>query len=106
MQAWNLWNEGKAEIMIDSTITGNCLLDEVILCIHVALLCVQENLNDRPLMSDVVLILEKGSKSLPAPNRPAYFAQRNNNEVEQGRNGSQGAQNSNNTVTLTDLEGR
>uniref|UniRef100_A0A0E0M481 non-specific serine/threonine protein kinase n=1 Tax=Oryza punctata TaxID=4537 RepID=A0A0E0M481_ORYPU len=96
--AWNLWSEGKAEIMIDSTITGNCLLDEVILCIHVALLCVQENLNDRPLMSDVVLILEKGSKSLPAPNRPAYFAQRNNNEVEQGRNGSQGAQNSNNTL--------
>uniref|UniRef100_A0A0E0QUS7 non-specific serine/threonine protein kinase n=1 Tax=Oryza rufipogon TaxID=4529 RepID=A0A0E0QUS7_ORYRU len=104
--AWNLWNEGKADIMIDSTITANCLLDEVILCIHVALLCVQENLNDRPLMSDVVLILEKGSKSLPAPNRPAYFAQRNNNEVEQVRNGSQGAQNSNNNMTLTDLEGR
>uniref|UniRef100_J3MZW5 Non-specific serine/threonine protein kinase n=2 Tax=Oryza brachyantha TaxID=4533 RepID=J3MZW5_ORYBR len=102
--AWNLWNEGKAEIMIDSTISANCLLDEVMLCIHVALLCVQEDFNDRPLMSDVVLILEKGSKSLPAPNRPAYFAQENN-EVEQ-RNANHGAQNSNNTVTLTDLEGR
>uniref|UniRef100_A0A0D9XGF3 Receptor-like serine/threonine-protein kinase n=1 Tax=Leersia perrieri TaxID=77586 RepID=A0A0D9XGF3_9ORYZ len=70
LYAWNLWNEGKAENMIDSTIMANCLLDEAMLCIHVALLCVQENLNDRPLMSDVVLILEKGSKSLPAPNRP------------------------------------
>ncbi|KAL5200918.1 hypothetical protein ABZP36_035272 [Zizania latifolia] len=103
--AWNLWNGGKAEDMIDSTIMANCALDEVMLCIHVALLCVQENPDDRPLMSAVVLFLEKGSKLLPVPNRPAYFAQRNT-ETEQRGNGGHGIQNSNNTVTLTDLEGR
>ncbi|KAG8057671.1 hypothetical protein GUJ93_ZPchr0002g26001 [Zizania palustris] len=103
--AWNLWNGGKAEDMIDSTIMANCALDEVMLCIHVALLCVQENPDDRPLMSAVVLFLEKGSKLLPVPNRPAYFAQRNN-ETEQRGNSGHGIQNSNNTVTLTDLEGR
>uniref|UniRef100_A0A0E0B664 non-specific serine/threonine protein kinase n=1 Tax=Oryza glumipatula TaxID=40148 RepID=A0A0E0B664_9ORYZ len=95
--AWNLWNEGKAKNMIDPSIVASCLLDEVMLCIHVGLLCVQENLNDRPLMSYVMLILENGSNSLPAPNRPAYFAQRDI-EMEQPRDDTQ---NSNNTVTLT-----
>uniref|UniRef100_J3MZW6 Protein kinase domain-containing protein n=2 Tax=Oryza brachyantha TaxID=4533 RepID=J3MZW6_ORYBR len=100
--AWNLWNEGKAKNMIDSSIVANCLPDEVMLCIHVGLLCVQENLNDRPLMSSVVLILENGSNSLPVPNRPAYFAQRDI-EIEQPR---EDTQNSNNTITLTVVEGR
>ncbi|TVU10327.1 hypothetical protein EJB05_43850, partial [Eragrostis curvula] len=100
-RAWNLWNEEKAETMIDSSIVKGCILDEVLLCIHLALLCVQENLNDRPAMPQVVRILENGSKSFAAPNRPAYFAQRNN-ELE--HTGS--SKNSNNTVTLTVLEGR
>uniref|UniRef100_A0A0D9XGF4 Receptor-like serine/threonine-protein kinase n=1 Tax=Leersia perrieri TaxID=77586 RepID=A0A0D9XGF4_9ORYZ len=100
--AWNLWNEGKAKNMIDSSIVASCLLDEVMLCIHVGLLCVQENLNDRPLMSSVMLILENGSNSLPSPNRPAYFAQKDI-EIVQPRDDTQ---NSNNTVTLTVMEGR
>ncbi|KAK3129519.1 hypothetical protein QOZ80_6BG0480930 [Eleusine coracana subsp. coracana] len=99
--AWNLWNEQNAEAMIDTAIVTGCILDEVLLCIHLALLCVQENLNDRPAMPHVVRILEYGSKSLAAPNRPAYFAKRNN-ELE--HTGS--SKNSNNTLTLTALEGR
>uniref|UniRef100_A0A0E0LZM8 non-specific serine/threonine protein kinase n=1 Tax=Oryza punctata TaxID=4537 RepID=A0A0E0LZM8_ORYPU len=99
--AWNLWNEGKAKNMIDPSIVASCL-DEVMLCIHVGLLCVQENLNDRPLMSSVMFILENGSNSLPAPNRPAYFAQRDI-KMEQPRDDTL---NSNNTVTLTVMEGR
>ncbi|XP_062199408.1 G-type lectin S-receptor-like serine/threonine-protein kinase At1g11330 [Phragmites australis] len=100
--AWNLWNEGKAEIMIDSSIVTGCLLDEVMLCIHVALLCVQENLNDRPAMSSVVRTLDHGSKSLLAPKRPAYFAKRKNETEQTGDS----TKNSTNTVTLTVLEGR
>jgi hypothetical protein len=46
-----------------------------------------------------MLILENGSNSLPAPNRPAYFAQRDI-EMEQPRDDTQ---NSNNTVTLIQL---
>lgn len=88
--------------MIDSTIVSDCILDEAMLCIHVALLCVQENLNDRPTMSSVVRILDNGSKSLRAPSRPAYFAERNNEAEQRGDSDK----NSNNTVTLTALEGR
>ncbi|RCV12830.1 hypothetical protein SETIT_2G299300v2 [Setaria italica] len=100
--AWNLWHDGKAETMIDSCVVSGCIVDEAMLCIHVALLCVQENLNDRPTMSSVVRILDNGSKSLQAPNRPAYFAERNNEAEQTGDS----AKNSNNTVTLTVLEGR
>ncbi|KAF8759339.1 hypothetical protein HU200_010380 [Digitaria exilis] len=100
--AWNLWHDGKAETMIDSSIVSGCIVDEAMLCVHVALLCVQENLNDRPTMSSVVRILDNGSKSLRVPNRPAYFAERIN---EAGQAGDS-VQNSNNTVTLTVLEGR
>uniref|UniRef100_I1QR28 Receptor-like serine/threonine-protein kinase n=2 Tax=Oryza glaberrima TaxID=4538 RepID=I1QR28_ORYGL len=101
--AWNMWKEGKTKDLADSSIIDSCLLDEVLLCIHVALLCVQENPNDRPLMSSTVFILENGSSTaLPAPSRPAYFAYRSD-ESEQSR---ENIQNSMNTFTLTNIEGR
>ncbi|KAK3129520.1 hypothetical protein QOZ80_6BG0480940 [Eleusine coracana subsp. coracana] len=100
--AWNLWNEQKAETMIDSAIVTGCILDEFLLCVHLALLCVQENLNDRPAMSQVVPILENGSKSLAAPNRPAHFARRNN-EMEHVIGNSKCSHNS---LTITVVEGR
>jgi hypothetical protein len=75
---------------------------EVLLCTHVALLCVQENPDDRPLMSSVVFILENGSTTLPPPKCPAYFARRSG-ELEQIRNA---IQTSTNNITLTEIEGR
>ncbi|KAF7006515.1 hypothetical protein CFC21_021552 [Triticum aestivum] len=39
--SWNMWNEGKTEDLPDSSIMDNCSPDEVLLCVHVALLCVQ-----------------------------------------------------------------
>uniref|UniRef100_K4A2F5 non-specific serine/threonine protein kinase n=1 Tax=Setaria italica TaxID=4555 RepID=K4A2F5_SETIT len=66
------------------------------------LLCVQDNPNDRPLMSSVLFVLENGSTTLPIPKKPVYFAHRNN-EVEQGRGNSQSSKNS---VTLSALDGR
>lgn len=101
-QAWNIWKEGNAKDLADSSIIDTCLLDEVMLCIHIALLCVQENPEDRPNMSFVVLTLENGSTILPMPNHPAYFPQRRNN-MEQIRIN---ICNSINKLTLTHIEGR
>ncbi|KAF0905851.1 hypothetical protein E2562_008886, partial [Oryza meyeriana var. granulata] len=101
--AWNMWKEGRTKDLADSSIIDSCLLDEVLLCIHVALLCVQENPNDRPPMSSAVFILENGSSTaLPAPSRPAYFAYRSD-ELERSR---ENIQDSVNTFTLTNIEGR
>uniref|UniRef100_A0ACD5XUX5 Uncharacterized protein n=1 Tax=Avena sativa TaxID=4498 RepID=A0ACD5XUX5_AVESA len=102
VHAWNMWKEEKTWELADKCILNNCSPDEVLLCIHVGLLCVQENPYDRPLMSAVVFILENGSTTLPAPNRPAYFARRSA-EMEQIR---AGIENSVNSFTLTEIQGR
>uniref|UniRef100_A0ACD5Y4H4 Uncharacterized protein n=1 Tax=Avena sativa TaxID=4498 RepID=A0ACD5Y4H4_AVESA len=100
--SWNMWKEEKTEELPDSCIVDTCSPGEVLLCVHVALLCVQENPDDRPLMSSVVFILENGSTTLPAPKRPAYFA-RQSAEMEQIRNAIQTSADS---FTLTEIEGR
>jgi hypothetical protein len=55
---------------------------EVIKCIQIGLLCVQENPNVRPTMATVVSYLNSHSPELPSPQEPAFFIQdRMNQEV-------------------------
>ena len=42
-------------------------------CIHIGLLCVQENLVDRPTMANIVLMLNSYSLSLPIPAEPTFY---------------------------------
>ncbi|KAE8769153.1 putative serine/threonine-protein kinase receptor [Hordeum vulgare] len=100
--SWNMWKEGKTKDLVDTSIMDTCSLDEVFLCIHVALLCVQENPDDRPLMSSVMTALENGSTMLPTPNCPAYLVRRNT-ELNQFRNN---IQNSVNSLSVTEIDGR
>nr|CAB3494219.1 unnamed protein product [Digitaria exilis] len=100
--AWSLWKDGNTRDFVDSAIVETCSLDETSRCIHVGLLCVQDNPSDRPLMSSILSILENGDISLPPPKQPIYFAERNYGtfgEVE-------AIMNSANTVSTTVLEGR
>uniref|UniRef100_A0A0D9XGF6 Protein kinase domain-containing protein n=1 Tax=Leersia perrieri TaxID=77586 RepID=A0A0D9XGF6_9ORYZ len=98
--AWSLWKEGKAKNLVDSSIVESCSLDEVLLCIHVGLLCVEDNPNHRPLMSSVVSILENGSTTfLAMPNQPAYFAH-TSCETDKMTD-----ENSRNTMTVTIIQG-
>ncbi|CAM0876255.1 unnamed protein product [Alopecurus aequalis] len=100
--AWNLWKEGKAKDLMDSEIVKSCIPDEVLLCVQIGLLCVQDNPNDRPLMSYVVFILENGSTAIPIPTQPAYSAHTSDQtEVVRGS-----IENSKNSLTLTVLQGR
>jgi hypothetical protein len=41
-------------------------------CIHIGLLCVQENIAYRPTMTSIVQMLNCHSSSLPPPARPAF----------------------------------
>lgn len=96
--------KGQAKDLIDSSIMESCIPAEALLCIHIGLLCVQDNPNDRPLMSSVVFILENVNSTLAIPNKPAYSAH-TNNKVKQVR-GTTTDQNSKNSVTVSILEGR
>ncbi|XP_051203688.1 putative G-type lectin S-receptor-like serine/threonine-protein kinase At1g61610 [Lolium perenne] len=100
--SWSMWMEGKTRELPDSSIRDACPPDEVLLCVHVALLCVQENPDDRPLMSSVVFVLENGSTTLPAPDCPAYFVRRDV-DMEQILND---IENSGNNYTHSEIEGR
>ena len=46
---------------------------EVSRCIHMGLLCAQEDPEDRPTMATVVLMLNSYSVTLPLPREPAFF---------------------------------
>jgi hypothetical protein len=46
---------------------------EIMRCIHIALLCVQENVANRPTMASVVLMLNSYSITLSVPLQPAFF---------------------------------
>lgn len=46
---------------------------DIMRCIHIALLCVQENIANRPTMSAVVHMLSSPSLRLPQPSGPAYY---------------------------------
>ncbi|KAK2654859.1 hypothetical protein Ddye_014715 [Dipteronia dyeriana] len=76
---WQLWNEGKAlELidgleLIDPTSDESRSVDEVLRCIHVGLLCVQDQASDRPSMSNVVCMLANENAVLPAPKQPSFY---------------------------------
>ncbi|KAM4102048.1 hypothetical protein ACJW30_05G193100 [Castanea mollissima] len=74
--AWHLWNEEKAMELIDPSIRDSCSRDEVLRCIHLGMLCVQDSAAQRPTMSSVVLMLESEGATLPLPRQPTFTSMR------------------------------
>ncbi|KAM4101969.1 hypothetical protein ACB094_05G186800 [Castanea mollissima] len=76
LYAWRLWNEGKGMEFMDQTIVDICPISEALRLIHIALLCVQEDPNDRPTMSEVILMLASTSIKLPQALAPPFSVAR------------------------------
>ncbi|CAK9138693.1 unnamed protein product [Ilex paraguariensis] len=70
--AWKLWREGRGLELMDSSAGDLNSPNEVMRCIHVGLLCVQEQAEDRPTMSTVVLMLSSETSPLPRPKNPGF----------------------------------
>ncbi|XP_024157257.1 putative receptor-like protein kinase At4g00960 isoform X2 [Rosa chinensis] len=70
--AWKNWRDDTIPNIIDSMLTTGSR-NEMIQCIHIGLLCVQENVNDRPTMASVVSMLNSHSLTLSVPSKPAYY---------------------------------
>ncbi|XP_052301566.1 cysteine-rich receptor-like protein kinase 44 isoform X37 [Populus trichocarpa] len=70
--AWRNWREGTAQDMIDPVLCSGSAT-EMMRCIHIGLLCVQENVAERPTMASVVLMLSSSSLTLQIPSQPAFF---------------------------------
>jgi hypothetical protein len=73
---------------------------EIIRCIHIGLLCVQENVVDRPTMASVMLMLYSASITLSVPSRPAFFIHSN---VESDTASTQSILASTNETSITAL---
>ncbi|GMN47392.1 hypothetical protein TIFTF001_016566 [Ficus carica] len=73
--AWTLHKEGSSFGLLDERLRDlPHNRKQVLRCIHVGLLCVQQSPMDRPNMSSVVVML--GSESeLPQPKQPGYFTE-------------------------------
>nr|XP_043635400.1 G-type lectin S-receptor-like serine/threonine-protein kinase At1g67520 [Erigeron canadensis] len=79
--AWELWNEGRGLELMDPVLEDSSTPKEVMTCIHVGLLCVQDSAADRPTMSEVISMLTNGNMHLPEPKQPAFFIQRHDAET-------------------------
>ncbi|KAF7840696.1 cysteine-rich receptor-like protein kinase 10 [Senna tora] len=72
--AWKLWKDGEPLELLDPTLRESYTPNEVMRCIHIGLLCVQEDPEERPTMASIVLMLDSYSVTLPTPTQPAFFS--------------------------------
>ena len=65
--------------LLDECLGESCTMSEVLCCIHLSLLCMQQRTEDRTSISSVVVML--GSESaLPQPKQPSFFLEEDSNE--------------------------
>ncbi|KAG5255094.1 G-type lectin S-receptor serine/threonine-protein kinase [Salix suchowensis] len=83
--AWRLFEEKRPLELAAESLLVTCNLSEVLRSIHVGLLCVQENPEDRPNMSVVALML-RDDDTLPQPKQPGFFTERDLNEASYSSN--------------------
>ncbi|KAL4310384.1 hypothetical protein GQ457_01G051960 [Hibiscus cannabinus] len=75
--AWRNWKAGTAFDLVDPSLRDGPRT-ELMRCIHIGLLCVQENVAQRPNMGSVEPMLTSYSVTLPLPSEPTFFyAQQN-----------------------------
>ncbi|KAF8119066.1 hypothetical protein N665_0001s0122 [Sinapis alba] len=83
---WRNWKEGKRLDIIDPIIIDSSSsmfkTHEILRCIHIGLLCVQEHAEDRPAMSSVMVMLGSETTTLPEPKQPAFCVGRGPLEAE------------------------
>ncbi|XP_027354532.1 receptor-like serine/threonine-protein kinase SD1-8 [Abrus precatorius] len=103
--AWRHWKDESALELIDSSFADSFSVSEVLRCIHVGLICVQERTEDRPTMSSAVLMLNSETASLPQPKHPGFILAKGPKETDSS-SGVQDEMHTINQVTVTIVDGR
>ncbi|KAD3337301.1 hypothetical protein E3N88_32821 [Mikania micrantha] len=103
---WDLWKQDKVLTIVDSSLGDSFDAHEALLCIHVAILCVQELASDRPTMTNVAFMLSNQETMLPSPNQPAFIFRQLNHSGELGLASTCGDVGSINNETITILQAR
>ncbi|KAI3740843.1 hypothetical protein L2E82_31317 [Cichorium intybus] len=71
---WDKWKNGEPLRILDPNLVESCSKNEVLRCINIALLCVQEDAELRPSMASLVLMLNNYSDVLPLPQSPPFVS--------------------------------
>uniref|UniRef100_A0ACD5U241 Uncharacterized protein n=1 Tax=Avena sativa TaxID=4498 RepID=A0ACD5U241_AVESA len=79
---WRHWSRGSVSGLLDGCSADGLQPSEVLRCIHVGLLCVQEDAHLRPAMAAVVVMLNSRSVTLPVPTPPAYLVRSGSGALE------------------------
>lgn len=90
---------------MDISAGGSYSIDEVLRCIQVGLLCVQEQAEERPTMSTVLLMLSSENTTLPQPKHPGFCLGRRPAESDSSSS-KQDESHTLNQLTVTILDGR
>ncbi|KAL2327896.1 hypothetical protein Fmac_021323 [Flemingia macrophylla] len=101
--AWTTWKDGKALELIDPNMKESYVISEVLRCLHISLLCVQQYAEDRPTMTSVILMLESHME-LVEPKEHGFIPR--NVSIEEYLCSSQKDTSSTNDVTVTVLQAR
>ncbi|GLT30967.1 hypothetical protein SLA2020_057370 [Shorea laevis] len=107
--AWKLWKDRRPLEFLDPILGDSYARNEVIRCIQIGLLCVQEDPAERPTMATIVLMLSSYSVTLPLPNEPAFFLHSGTESIkvlESDQSTSKPMQYSINEVSVTELDPR
>lgn len=101
---WKHWSEGRALELMDPFLMESFVAAEVLKCIHIGLVCVQDDPADRPTMSSVVLMLGNDTARLPKPRQPTFSIKRAVEKSVESSSSSNGR--SVNGITLSTLSPR
>ncbi|KAI3456373.1 hypothetical protein Pfo_013036 [Paulownia fortunei] len=102
--AWKLWNEGNPTDFLDASLLVPNSASEVLRYIQVGLLCVQQRPEDRPTMSNVLLMLDSEDPVLAQPKQPGFYTERTTIDTDSSSTGKK--PHTSNEITVTLLQGR
>nr|CAB3454539.1 unnamed protein product [Digitaria exilis] len=77
---WNCWTKGYPLQLVNKPLDRHTR-SKLQRCIHIALLCVQENPDDRPSISSVVVMLTRSRVRLQPPRQPAFYFGRDSSSI-------------------------
>lgn len=106
MQVWEHWMMGTPMKIVGLSLSSLSLQDQMLKCIHIGLLCVQEGPADRPMMSTVIAMLSASMVTLQAPSKPAFYIRKGNFHSNLYSQPKRSLSSSVNNISITELEPR
>ena len=103
-QAWKLWKGENSMALVDPAIWDPSFQMEMLRCIHVGLLRMQDSTRDRPIVSTVISMLSSEIADLPTPKQPTFIEREMASYTDPAQQGQ--IKSSIYNVTITTVYGR